>query len=236
MVDRLRRIVVICLAVCALSLSFVRTGAASDAAQSSTYVVRRGDTLSAIALRYDTSVAAIMRANGIRSARTIWVGQRLVIPSGSVAAPAAPVAGDASAQAAAGLRPSVVPARGKAVFVSIRHQRMYVYNNGRLVYRWAVSTGLPGRNTARGDFRIQSKYAEAWSTAWQLRMPYWLGIYDVGTYENGIHALPINRRGQKLWGGLLGSPASFGCVILSTENAATLYRWAPVGTPVIIRD
>ena len=112
---------------------------------------------------------------------------------------------------------------------------MYVYNGGRLVYKWPVSTGLPGRNTARGNFKIQSKYDEAWSSIWQLRMPYWLGIYDVGTYENGIHALPINRRGQKLWAGLLGSPASFGCVILSTENAATLYKWAPMGTPVIIR-
>ncbi len=202
-------------------------------AQTADYMVRSGDTLSAIAQRFDVSVEAIMRVNGLKTARGIWAGQRLAIPS--AAAAGAPAAGDAGVQAAAGRLPAAVPVRGKAVFVSIRQQRMYAYNNGRLVYRWLVSTGLPGRNTARGDFRIQSKYDEAWSSIWQLRMPYWMGIYDVGTYENGIHALPINRKGQKLWSGLLGSPASFGCVILSTENAATLFRWAPVGTPVIIR-
>jgi lipoprotein-anchoring transpeptidase ErfK/SrfK len=218
MAGRLRRFLLACLVTCGLLVAHTEVGLA----QATSYVVRRGDTLSAIALRYDTTVAAIMRANRITNARSIWVGQRLTIPG-------------SSEPAAADQLPRGVPARGKAVFVSISQQRMYVYNNGRLVYRWKVSTGLPGRNTARGNFRVQSKYPEAWSSIWRLRMPYWLGIYDVGTYENGIHALPINSRGQRLWGGLLGSPASFGCVILSTENAATLYRWVSVGTPVIIR-
>ena len=63
-------------------------------------------------------------------------------------------------------------------------------------------------------------------------MPYWLGIYWVGTIENGIHALPINANGTTLWAGVLGSPASFGCIILSTQNARTLYYWADIGTPV----
>jgi lipoprotein-anchoring transpeptidase ErfK/SrfK len=53
--------------------------------------------------------------------------------------------------------------------------------------------------------------------------------------ENGIHALPILSNGQTLWGGYLGTPASFGCIILSTENARTLYYWADIGTPVVIQ-
>jgi lipoprotein-anchoring transpeptidase ErfK/SrfK len=35
-----------------------------------------------------------------------------------------------------------------------------------------------------------------------------------------------------LWEGYLGQPVSYGYVILSTENAATLYNWADGGTPV----
>jgi lipoprotein-anchoring transpeptidase ErfK/SrfK len=65
-------------------------------------------------------------------------------------------------------------------------------------------------------------------------MPYWLGIYWVGRIENGIHALPINADGTMLWDGYLGTPVSFGCIILSTENARTLYHWADIGTPVWI--
>jgi membrane-bound lytic murein transglycosylase D len=53
-----------------------------------THRVRRGETLSAIANRYRTSVSAIMRSNRLRSAHRIHPGQRLRIPTrggGSVA-------------------------------------------------------------------------------------------------------------------------------------------------------
>ncbi|HSD65955.1 MAG TPA: transglycosylase SLT domain-containing protein [Vicinamibacteria bacterium] len=46
-----------------------------------THRVRRGETLSQIAGRYRTSVSAIMRVNGLRSAKRLRVGQRLRIPS-----------------------------------------------------------------------------------------------------------------------------------------------------------
>jgi N-acetylmuramoyl-L-alanine amidase len=44
------------------------------------YVIARGDTLSAIAARYNVSVATLKRHNGITS-ETIRVGQRLKIPT-----------------------------------------------------------------------------------------------------------------------------------------------------------
>ncbi|MCB1054345.1 MAG: LysM peptidoglycan-binding domain-containing protein [Acidobacteria bacterium] len=44
------------------------------------YRVRRGDTLSAIAGRYGTSVSAIQRANGLRQPNSIRIGQELLIP------------------------------------------------------------------------------------------------------------------------------------------------------------
>jgi LysM repeat protein len=47
------------------------------------YIVRRGDTLYAIARRHGTSVQAIMNANGLRNGNLIWVGQRLTIPGSS---------------------------------------------------------------------------------------------------------------------------------------------------------
>jgi lipoprotein-anchoring transpeptidase ErfK/SrfK len=211
---------------------------ASQAHADTSIVVRRGDTLSAIAVRHKTTVAALMRANKIKTAGSIYAGQRLIISDGHTNTDAASdtMADAASQSAATGVLPAGVPKKGKAIFVSVYQQRMYVYNNGKLVYQFVVSTGLPGRNTARGNFRVQSKIGEAWSSLWQLRMPYWMGIYNVGTYENGIHSLPINKRGVKLWAGTLGRPASFGCVILGDKNAATLFNYAPVGTPVIIRN
>ncbi len=45
-----------------------------------THVVRRGQTLGAIARRYRTSVWRIARRNGLRSIHSIRVGQKLIIP------------------------------------------------------------------------------------------------------------------------------------------------------------
>ncbi len=56
-------------------------------AQSGTYVVQRGDTLSSIAARFGVSATALARANGITNPNFVWVGQRLVIPGGAAPAP-----------------------------------------------------------------------------------------------------------------------------------------------------
>ncbi len=52
--------------------------------------VRRGDSLSAIAKRYRTTVSRIVQANKLRNQHQIWPGQKLVVPGRH--APAVPVA------------------------------------------------------------------------------------------------------------------------------------------------
>ena len=47
-----------------------------------TYVVRRGDTLCAIARRYGINVEALARANGMNLTDILPVGRRLVVPAG----------------------------------------------------------------------------------------------------------------------------------------------------------
>lgn len=51
-----------------------------------TYTVKRGDTLSGIAARHNTTVAALAAANGITKPDLIFVGQRLQIPTADFAA------------------------------------------------------------------------------------------------------------------------------------------------------
>ncbi|MFN8379022.1 MAG: LysM peptidoglycan-binding domain-containing protein [Anaerolineae bacterium] len=53
---------------------------APTAAPVTTYVVRPGDTLFGIALRFNTTVSALQRANNISNPNLIYVGQRLIIP------------------------------------------------------------------------------------------------------------------------------------------------------------
>lgn len=56
----------------------------SPPVSSGIYVVRRGDTLSAIAMRYHTTVYQLAQMNGLRNPNRIYVGQRLVVPGGPV--------------------------------------------------------------------------------------------------------------------------------------------------------
>ena len=129
--------------------------------------------------------------------------------------------------------PTPVP-REKRIEVSIAQQRLYAYEDDELVFEFICSTGMYSSPTQAGSYEVLDKIPMAYGSTWDLDMPFWMGIYWSGTLENGIHALPILANGQLLWEGYLGQPASYGCVILSTEDAETLYDWAEVGVPVII--
>lgn len=171
------------------------------------------------------------QAGNLRAAKTAYEDALAVMPDGA----------EAQAKLAEVNRllvpptPTPTPIPPKKIVVDISEQRMYVYEGGVLIYKWVCSTGVPGRDTRTGVFAVQSKIPEAYSSVWRLRMPYWLGIYWAGASENGIHALPINPDGTILWAGFLGHKVSFGCIILDTPNAKTLYEWAEIGTPVIVQ-
>ena len=123
---------------------------------------------------------------------------------------------------------------GKKVLVDISEQHMYVYDGEQLVYSFVSSTGM-NNATRTGTFSVLDKIPNAYGATWNIWMPNWLGIYYAGSLENGIHALPILPNGATLWAGFLGSPISYGCVVLDTYDAQVLYDWAEVGVPVEIQ-
>ena len=75
-----------------MRLTIPGTGGGPGVAGGGSYRVRPGDTMSGIAARHSTSVAALARANGIRNPGLIRIGMRLTVPVG----------GSAPAQAAGG--------------------------------------------------------------------------------------------------------------------------------------
>ena len=180
------------------------------------YVVGAGDTLAGIAQQYGTTVAAIAAANGISNPSQILRGQRLTIPA--VAAPAA--------------RPA--PQGNLSMTVSINQQRCKVYQGDAVLYNWPCSTGRAGSGTKTGTFYVQSKIREAWGSRWGFYMPYWLGIYWAGASENGIHGLPYEPGGYPVWANSVGTPVTFGCVLLGANESATLWEIAYIGMPVTI--
>jgi lipoprotein-anchoring transpeptidase ErfK/SrfK len=190
-------------------------------ATQSTYVVQPGDTLSGIAIAFGIEPLDLMIVNQIPNADRIQVGQTLIIPAGALARP----------------RTAVTVAAPKKVIVSLSEQRMYAYLGDQNVYTFVVSTGRGG-GTLTGNYHILDKTPNAYSDAWGFWMPYWLGIYYVGngTLENGFHSLPVLPNGQQIWGDSLGTPVSYGCVVLGPTDAKFFYEWAEIGMPVIIQN
>ena len=122
----------------------------------------------------------------------------------------------------------------KYILVDISEQHMYVYEGDVMVYSFVASTGM-NNATRVGTFSVLEKIPNAYGATWDIWIPNWLGIYWAGSMQNGIHALPILPNGATLWAGYLGTPISYGCVVLGSYEAQVLYDWADVGTPVEIR-
>ncbi|MCQ3936329.1 MAG: hypothetical protein DPW18_04700 [Chloroflexi bacterium] len=137
-------------------------------------------------------------------------------------------------QDAASAQPPGVYTGGKYILVDISQQHMYVYEGETLIYSFVASTGM-NNATRTGSFSVLNKIPNAYGATWNIWMPHWLGIYWAGSLQNGIHALPILPNGATLWAGYLGTPISYGCVVLGSYEAQTLYNWADVGTPVEIQ-
>jgi len=188
-----------------------------------THIVATGENLFRIAMHYGLTTAQLAAANGIVNPNSVYVGQVLRIPG-----------------AAQVIHPAPAPVTGgyagaKKIVVSISRQHLWAYQGDQVVYSFVASTGLATSPTKPGTFQVLDRIPNAYASTWNLQMPYWLGIYYVGSIENGIHALPILSNGQRLWSGYLGRPVSFGCIVLDTQAAHQLYDWADVGTPVVVQ-
>jgi lipoprotein-anchoring transpeptidase ErfK/SrfK len=125
-----------------------------------------------------------------------------------------------------------LPAGGeKIITVSLQDQRLTATQGDTLVANFVISTG---RNTRAGNYHILEKIPNAYSDIWRFWMPHWMGIYYAGSLENGFHSLPVLPDGKTIWGDALGTPVSYGCVVLGEPEAQALYDWAEVGTTVQI--
>jgi lipoprotein-anchoring transpeptidase ErfK/SrfK len=124
---------------------------------------------------------------------------------------------------------------GKMIIVDISDQHVYAYEGKKLIFSFIASTGR-NNSTQEGRYKILDKIPNAYSYPWGFWMPYWMGIYYVGyDLENGFHSLPVISNGVKLWSSQIGSPITYGCVVLRPNDMKALYYWAGIGTDVLIR-
>lgn len=97
--------------------------------------------------------------------------------------------------------------------VDLSQQTMTVKKDGRVLYRWKVSTARRGYRTPTGTYGPKRMHTMWYSRKYDMSpMPY--SIFFHGGYA--IHGTEYVRS--------LGQPASHGCVRLQTANAKRLFQ------------
>lgn len=181
------------------------------------YVVQPGDTITSIAWDVGEPYLYIEQANG--GIQSVSVGQSITIPSPDI------------------FMPNTVDP-DKRIVVSISKQRTQVFENGNLKWDWATSTGIPDSPTWPGIYQIISHEPNAYAGNWDLWMPHFMGVYQPipgSDFTNGFHGFPTRGGWQLLWTNSLGTKVTYGCILLSNENAEALYNWAEEGVVVEIQ-
>ena len=110
--------------------------------------------------------------------------------------------------------------------IRLRSQRIIAWQGNRLVYATLISSGKSSTPTPMGVFQIQTKYPVARMQGDDYNIP------DVPNvmYYSGNYAIH-----GAYWHRSFGIPVSQGCTNLAPDHAAWFYRWASVGTTVVVR-
>lgn len=181
------------------------------------HVVQSGETI--ISIAWDVGVPYLFIEQANSGITNVTPGQTITIPSPDNFMPY-----------------PVVP--DKRIVVSISQQRTTVFENGTLKWDWPTSTGISDSPTWPGIYQIISHEPNAYAGNWDLYMPHFMGVYQPipgSDFTNGFHGFPTRGGWQLLWTNSLGTKVTYGCILLSNENAETLYNWAEEGVVVEIQ-
>ncbi len=205
------------------------------------YVVRAGDTLFSIAVKHDTTVDAMVRANNLASVY-VYTGQRLRVPNPTPAqnAPStnnSPVRPQKflyndpnGAPAPLGGIVTNPPTTSKWIEINLTTQTVTAYEGSMPIKSVVVSTGVARTPTVLGAYKIYRKIpSQTMSGGSQAAGDYYYlpNVTDVMYFyrDYAIHGT--------YWHNNFGRPMSHGCVNMTLADAKWFYQWASVGTIVV---
>lgn len=137
----------------------------------------------------------------------------------------------------------------KAVVISVAEQAMRVYDHGKLVNAFLVTTGRPDKPSPPGTWWVEGKQSPTvFKAGVPQSSPYWYPDtpinYAMQFHSNGYYIHDSWWRNdygpstqfphQDSSGDSFSSQGSHGCVNISKDNAAWLYSFVAVYTHVVI--
>lgn len=119
----------------------------------------------------------------------------------------------------------------KWIEVNLTTQRMYVYENGKTLRTFLVSTGKPSTPTPIGTFYIWQKLTLQTMIGADYVQP---NVPWINYFDHNADAIHGNYWQPSSVFGNYGT--SHGCVGMPVSDAYWVFNWAPVGTPVVIHS
>jgi lipoprotein-anchoring transpeptidase ErfK/SrfK len=138
------------------------------------------------------------------------------------------------------IKPTADPNLSKVILVRAGENKLYLYENGKIVKSWPVATGAAGFPTPTGIWKINSKLVNpTWinpKSAWSASMPATIGPGPNNPL--GTKALALNASGILIHAtsdsSSIGYSASHGCIRMTVPDVIDLFDRVSVGTPVLI--
>ena len=138
------------------------------------------------------------------------------------------------------IKPTADPALSKVILVRAGENKLYLYENGKIVKSWSVATGAADYPTPEGVWRITDKIVNpSWhnpGSAWAKGLP---AVIPPGPNNPlGTKALRLDAPSILIHAtsnrGSIGFSESHGCIRMTEEDEAELFSQVPVGTRVAI--
>ena len=114
----------------------------------------------------------------------------------------------------------------KEIVIDLSEQMAYAIEDGFVAFEGRISSGVIGRDTPNGEYKIMQKKRYHRSNLWPkpdggAKMNYMLRLTNTGI---AMHLGHVPKKG----------PASHGCIRLKSGFAQRMFKWARVGIPVYV--
>ena len=122
------------------------------------------------------------------------------------------------------------------IFVSLKSQMMYVYEDGDLILSTPVTSGRRDFETVRGTFKVYTKQRNKLMKSpfpdeeYELWVDYWLGFYGAYGIHDACNSTDCWR--TKFGGASYVYNGSHGCLNTPYNAVRFIYNWAKIGTTV----
>ncbi len=190
------------------------------------YVVRRGEYLTELGVRFDMEWRVLAEVNGVSAPYTLHTGQVLRVPTFAEYLSLLPADSRYRLFYTTNHHPGPHTGVGREIVIELGRQSIYAYENGVLKKRALMSSGKMLTPTVLGDYEIYLKLRSQTMSGpgYSLDNVEWPMYFYKGYAIHGTW-----------WHTLFGTPMSHGCVNLTNEDAKWFYVFASLGTPVHVR-